>query len=75
MEIHPLNPPSKDNFKDIFTPPDFLAECRKFIENSNKKKTTEEQEWQDAQIPEENVENDKMMTFSNLLGESRENRT
>jgi len=25
LDIRPLNPPSKDSYNDIFTPPDFLA--------------------------------------------------
>ena len=71
VEVHALNPPSKSSYEDLFTPPDFLAECRKFIESSNKKHhQTEEQEWQDPAIPDE-PEPNKKITFSNLLGDSR----
>jgi hypothetical protein len=53
----------------LFTPPDFLAECRRFIESSSKKKPAEEQEWQDPAVPEEG-EHAKTLTFSNLLSDS-----
>lgn len=60
--------PVVSNNEELFTPPDFLAECRKFIETSNKKKIEEFEE--DIPIPSE-TEDEKKLTFGTILSDSR----
>jgi hypothetical protein len=39
---HEITVPKVSSNENLFTPPDFLAECRKYMFSSNKKKTEDD---------------------------------